>query len=246
MNPIAATKFSGLLLRQLGTLGSEISRPLGMQWVMMRISMVEGRNLSTLALGAAKEVAGKRGGGDEKPIVSYWGVAPPELTNEDGSPWKWNCFRPWEAYKADMSIDVNKHHQPSNLKDKFACWTVHALKYPTHLFFQVFISNINSNTLLTYGASPKLAHLIVGYLEEEAVKSYSEFLLDLESGAFENLPAPAIAIGYWRMPPDSTLRDVITVIRADEAHHRDVNHFASDIQCQGMELKDYPAPLGYH
>lgn len=80
---------------------------------------------------------------------------------------------------------------------------------------------------LAYLASPKLAHRITGYLEEEAVNSYTEFLIDLEKGNFENFPAPAIAIDYWRLPLDSTLRDVIEVIRADEAHHRDLNHFAS-------------------
>lgn len=80
---------------------------------------------------------------------------------------------------------------------------------------------------LAYLASPKLAHRIVGYLEEEAVNSYSEFLEDLDNGNFENVPAPAIAIDYWRLPPNSTLRDVVFVIRADEAHHRDLNHYAS-------------------
>lgn len=80
---------------------------------------------------------------------------------------------------------------------------------------------------LAYLASPKLAHRIVGYLEEEAVKSYTEFLNDLEKGDFEDVPAPAMAIDYWRLPPESTLKDVVTVIRADEAHHRDLNHFAS-------------------
>lgn len=78
-----------------------------------------------------------------------------------------------------------------------------------------------------YVLSPKLAHRIVGYLEEEAVNSYTEFLNDLEKGIVENQPAPAIAIDYWRLPPNSTLKDVVTVIRADEAHHRDLNHFAS-------------------
>ncbi|KAI3712363.1 hypothetical protein L1987_70917 [Smallanthus sonchifolius] len=97
-----------------------------------------------------------------------------------------------------------------------------------------------------YILSPKLAHRIVGYLEEEAVHSYTEFLKDIESGAIENVPAPAIAIDYWRLPKDSTLKHVITVIRADEAHHRDVNHFASDIHFQGKELRDAPAPVGYH
>ncbi|KAI3815160.1 hypothetical protein L1987_14817 [Smallanthus sonchifolius] len=97
-----------------------------------------------------------------------------------------------------------------------------------------------------YILSPKLAHRIVGYLEEEAIHSYTEFLKDIESGAIENIPAPAIAIDYWRLPKDSTLKHVITVIRADEAHHRDVNHFASDIHFQGKELREAPAPVGYH
>ncbi|PIA55193.1 hypothetical protein AQUCO_00800134v1 [Aquilegia coerulea] len=97
-----------------------------------------------------------------------------------------------------------------------------------------------------YIISPKLAHRIVGYLEEEAVHSYTEYLKDIETGAIENVPAPAIAIDYWRLPKDATLKDVVMVIRADEAHHRDVNHFASDIHFQGKELREAPAPLGYH
>lgn len=97
-----------------------------------------------------------------------------------------------------------------------------------------------------YLMSPKMAHRVVGYLEEEAIHSYTEFLKDIESGAIENVPAPAIAIDYWRLSKDATLKDVITVIRADEAHHRDVNHFASDIHFQGKELKEAPAPIGYH
>lgn len=80
---------------------------------------------------------------------------------------------------------------------------------------------------LAYIVSPKLAHRIVGYLEEEAIHSYTEFLKELDKGNIENVPAPAIAVDYWRLPPESTLRDVVLVVRADEAHHRDVNHFAS-------------------
>lgn len=33
-------------------------------------------------------------------------------------------------------------------------------------------------------------------------------------------PAPNIARKYWRLGADSTLKDVIYAIRADEAHHR--------------------------
>ncbi|WCJ41984.1 Ubiquinol oxidase mitochondrial [Euphorbia peplus] len=99
---------------------------------------------------------------------------------------------------------------------------------------------------ILYLISPKLCHRITGYLEEEAIHSYTEFLKDIKDGKIDNVPAPAIAIDYWRLPKDATLEDVITVIRADEAHHRDVNHFASDIHFQGKELKEAPAPIGYH
>ena len=78
-----------------------------------------------------------------------------------------------------------------------------------------------------YLLSPKFAHRVVGYLEEEAIHSYTEFLKDIDAGKIENVPAPAIAIDYWRLPPNAMLRDVVMVVRADEAHHRDVNHFAS-------------------
>ncbi|KAJ8755640.1 hypothetical protein K2173_022235 [Erythroxylum novogranatense] len=96
-----------------------------------------------------------------------------------------------------------------------------------------------------YVLSPKLAHRVVGYLEEEAIHSYTEYLKDIRNGKIENVPAPAISIDYWRLPKGATLEDVITVIRADEAHHRDVNHFASDVHYQGKELRKAPAPLGY-
>ncbi|KAK2663601.1 hypothetical protein Ddye_002175 [Dipteronia dyeriana] len=279
------------------------------------------RNLSGLAPAGKPEE--KKESSDVKQnnkaiVSSYWGISPSTVTNEDGSAWKWNCFRPWETYKADLSIDVKKHHNPVKFMDKFAYWTVQALKVPTTLFFQrrhmchamlletvaavpgmvggmllhfkslrkfeqsggwikalleeaenermhlmtfleiaqpqwyeraiVFaVQGVFFNAyFVAYLASPKLAHRIVGYLEEEAVISYTEFLKDLDNGTMENVPAPAIAIDYWRLPADSTLRDVVMVIRADEAHHRDLNHYASDIQCQGLELKEAPAPIGYH
>ena len=84
---------------------------------------------------------------------------------------------------------------------------------------------------LGYLVSPKFAHRVTGYLEEEAIHSYTEFLRDLEAGEIDNVPAPAIAIDYWRLPADATLKDVVMVVRADEAHHRDVNHFASVCFC---------------
>ena len=81
-----------------------------------------------------------------------------------------------------------------------------------------------------YLFAPRTAHRVVGYFEEEAVISYTQYLAEVEEGRHENIPAPQIAIDYWDMPSDATLKDVIEVVRADEAEHRDVNHgFADDL-----------------
>src|SRR3546814_17493028 len=75
-----------------------------------------------------------------------------------------------------------------------------------------------------YLISSKTAHRVVGYFEEEAVISYTHYLAEIDEGRSPNVPAPKIAKDYWGLPADATLRDVVLVVRADEAHHRAVNH----------------------
>lgn len=83
---------------------------------------------------------------------------------------------------------------------------------------------------LLYLISAKTAHRVVGYFEEEAVISYTEYLAGVDEGTHPNVPAPRIAIEYWKLASDATLRDVILAVRADEAHHRDINHrFANEL-----------------
>ncbi|KAI3756135.1 hypothetical protein L1987_55949 [Smallanthus sonchifolius] len=314
----------GAMRTSAGVIGSEKAVA---TWWIKSYQVIGARNASTMTLEEKEhrkedETAGGSGataGGQKgKEVVSYWGVQQSKVMKEDGSEWKWNCFKPWETYQADLSIDLNKHHVPKTFLDKFAYWTVKSLRLPTDIFFQrrygcrammletvaavpgmvggmllhckslrrfehsggwikalleeaenermhlmtfmevakprwyeralVFtVQGIFFNAyFLAYLSSPKLAHRITGYLEEEAIHSYTEFLKELDKGNIENVKAPAIAIDYWRLPADSTLRDVVLVVRADEAHHRDVNHFASDVHYQGLELKDSPAPIGYH
>lgn len=79
-----------------------------------------------------------------------------------------------------------------------------------------------------YLLAPKTAHRVVGYLEEEAVVSYTQYLEQIDAGAIENSPAPQIAIDYWDLPRDARLRDVVLAVRADEAVHRDTNHSFAD------------------
>ncbi|MQM05414.1 hypothetical protein Taro_038225 [Colocasia esculenta] len=271
----------------------------------------EGETAAKGDVGVTKKAEGAT---EQKEVLSYWGVPPSRVTKEDGSPWRWACFRPWETYEADLSIDLKKHHTPTTFLDKMAFWTVKVLRLPTDLFFQrrygcrammletvaavpgmvggmllhlkslrrfeqsggwikalleeaenermhlmtfmevshprwyeralvLAVQGVFFNAYFVgYMLSPKFAHRVVGYLEEEAIHSYTEFLKEIDKGTIENVPAPAIALDYWRLPPGSTLRDVVMVIRADEAHHRDVNHFASDVHYQGRQLKEAPAP----
>jgi ubiquinol oxidase len=79
-----------------------------------------------------------------------------------------------------------------------------------------------------YLVSARTAHRVVGYFEEEAVLSYTLYLAEIDEGRSANVPAPEIAKRYWSLPDDATLRDVVLVVRADEAHHRDVNHGFAD------------------
>jgi len=83
-----------------------------------------------------------------------------------------------------------------------------------------------------YLLSPTTAHRFVGYLEEEAVKTYTQIIKDLDEGKlplWEELPAPQEAIKYWGLSNDAKFRDVIISIRADEVSHREFNHHFADI-----------------
>ncbi len=81
---------------------------------------------------------------------------------------------------------------------------------------------------LLYLISPKTAHRVVGYFEEEAVVSYTGYLAEIDAGRHANPPAPRLAIDYWTLPETATLRDVVLAVRNDEANHRDVNHGFAD------------------
>jgi hypothetical protein len=86
---------------------------------------------------------------------------------------------------------------------------------------------------ISYLLSPRICHRFVGYLEEEAVITYSRAIKDLEDGylpAWTNMQAPEIAIQYWKMPEDQrSMRDLLMYVRADEAKHGEVNHTLSNL-----------------
>jgi ubiquinol oxidase len=81
---------------------------------------------------------------------------------------------------------------------------------------------------LLYLFSPRTAHRAVGYFEEEAIVSYTEYLAEIDSGRIKDIAAPQIAIDYWKLGSEARLKDVVIAVRADEAGHRDVNHGFAD------------------
>jgi ubiquinol oxidase len=82
---------------------------------------------------------------------------------------------------------------------------------------------------ILYVFFPKTAHRMVGYFEEQAVVSYTQYLGEIDAGNTPNIPAPRIAIDYYKLPNDATLRDVVLAVRADEQGHSEVNHLMADV-----------------
>ncbi len=82
--------------------------------------------------------------------------------------------------------------------------------------------------LFMYVFFTRTAHRMIGYFEDEAVKSYSEYLELVETGVVENIQAPELAIKYYKLGIDSKLSDLIRCVRADEEHHSETNHNYAD------------------
>lgn len=95
---------------------------------------------------------------------------------------------------------------------------------------------------LAYLFSPATAHRFVGYLEEEAVRTYTQAIEDLDAGkipAWKTVEAPDLAVQYWNMPEGKrTMRDLLLYVRADEAKHREIHHTFGN-----LDQKEDPNPF---
>ena len=96
-------------------------------------------------------------------------------------------------------------------------WFERYLVLFAQLIFMIFY-------FILYVIDYKAAHRMIAYFEEEAVKSYTDYLGLVESGEVENVPAPRLAIQYYEMGSNAKLSDLIRHVRADEQHHSEVNH----------------------
>jgi hypothetical protein len=97
---------------------------------------------------------------------------------------------------------------------------------------------------VSYLISPKVTHRFVGYLEEEAVHTYTMAIKQIDEGSLPkwtdpNFQIPDIAVQYWQIPEGKrTMKDLILYVRADEAAHRGVNHTLGN-----LNQKEDPNPF---
>jgi len=72
---------------------------------------------------------------------------------------------------------------------------------------------------ISYLFSPKICHRFVGYLEEEAVHTYTRCIKEIDEGYYPKwtdpkFEIPEIAVKYWNMPEGHrTMKDLILYIR---------------------------------
>ncbi|MFT6541483.1 MAG: ubiquinol oxidase, partial [Maricaulis maris] len=71
------------------------------------------------------------------------------------------------------------------LFERIVIMVVQAIFYNCYFFLYLF--------------APRTAHRVVGYFEEEAVISYTQYLEGIDAGRHENVAAPQIAIDYWNL-----------------------------------------------
>ena len=95
-------------------------------------------------------------------------------------------------------------------------WFERYLVLLAQLIFMIFY-------FIVYVVDFRTAHRMIAYFEQEAVKSYTEYLRLVEEGSIENVSAPKLAIDYYSMKPNAKLSDLIKKVRADEEHHSKVN-----------------------
>ncbi len=81
---------------------------------------------------------------------------------------------------------------------------------------------------ILYVFLPKPAHRMVGYFEDQAVVTHTQYLEEIEKGNTPNIKAFRIAINHYNLSENATLKDVVTAVKSDELGHAEVNHGMAD------------------
>ena len=112
-------------------------------------------------------------------------------------------------------------------------WFERRLVLLTQAIFSIFY-------FIMFVLFPRTAHKMIAYFEEEAVKSYTDYLEMVESGEVENISAPQIAIDYYKMRKSAKLSDLIIKVREDEKSHSIINHKYADLNTNEPLVENNP------
>ena len=69
---------------------------------------------------------------------------------------------------------------------------------------------------------------MVHYFEKEAVRSYTDYLHEIEIGNLENVACPKLARDYYGLDRKAKLSDMIRCVRDDERKHAAKNRTFSN------------------
>ncbi len=72
--------------------------------------------------------------------------------------------------------------------------------------------------------APRVAHRILGYAFERAIYHYSVWIENIVYGKEEDKTIPSFASLYYELPESASFSDLLTAMRSDNVHHRDVAH----------------------
>ena len=117
--------------------------------------------------------------------------------------------------------DLSAHQIPVDFADRFALGFTKFLRLIAEPFFAKRHGH-RAIVLETVAALPGLV--------DATIQHHTSLRRMVDAGRSANVPTAYIAKHYCKLPADATLRDVVLTVRADEAHHRDINHgFANEL-----------------
>ena len=142
----------------------------------------------------------------------------------------WMHFKSLRAMKAGYGEQIREMLSEAENERMHLMFFIEIAKPNYFERFIVLFAQVNFGLfyLFMYIFFTRTAHRMIGYFEDEAVKSYTEYLELVESGKVKNIQAPKLAINYYKLGTDAKLSDLIRCVRADEEHHSETNHNYAD------------------
>lgn len=140
----------------------------------------------------------------------------------------WRIRRSCLFHIADKGIIQQLHDEAEN--ERIHLFIALQIYHPAILFricLWIVLISFSFYYFIMYIIFPEYSHRLAGYMEEDAISTYSNMISDMDEGKFsgwKKIEAPLIAKLYYNLNDTATWKDVLICIRQDEIHHRDTQH----------------------